>query len=162
MANVAKMLKEEISRISKKQAKSAVDPIGKTQTTLRKAVADLRKRLISLERENKRLVAAVGKEKTAGFKETTEDDKRARITSKGVRSLRSRLGISQADLAKLLGATPHSVYLWEKRGGALRLRDKTKEAFLSIRGLGAKQAKDKLAETERKKRSAGRKSSKKK
>jgi hypothetical protein len=56
------------------------------------------------------------------------------------------LRLSQADFGKLLGATPHAVYLWEKKIGALNLRDKTKAAILSIRGLGAKEAKEKLAE----------------
>jgi hypothetical protein len=38
------------------------------------------------------------------------------------------------------------VYLWEKKIGALNLRDKTKSAILSSRGLGAREAKEKLAE----------------
>jgi DNA-directed RNA polymerase alpha subunit len=45
-----------------------------------------------------------------------------------------------------LGVTPYSVYLWETKKTALNLRDKTKAALLSIRGLGAKEAKEKLAE----------------
>ena len=54
--------------------------------------------------------------------------------------------LSQADFGKLLGATPHAVYLWEKKLGALNLRDKTKAAILSVRGLAAREAKEKLAE----------------
>jgi len=34
----------------------------------------------------------------------------------------------------------------ERKEGALSLRDKTKAALLSIRGLGAREAKEKLAE----------------
>ena len=65
-----------------------------------------------------------------------------------IRSLRNRLGLSRANFGKLLGATPHAVYLWEKKEGPLRLRDKTKAALLSIKGLGAREAKEKLAEAE--------------
>jgi hypothetical protein len=36
--------------------------------------------------------------------------------------------------------------LWEKKIGALNQRDKTKAAILSIRGLGAREAKEKLVE----------------
>ena len=75
-----------------------------------------------------------------------EEGKKARFTSKGIQSLRKKLRLSQADFGKLLGATPHAVYLWEKKVGALNLRDKTKAAILSIRGLGATEAKEKLEE----------------
>ena len=45
-----------------------------------------------------------------------------------------------------MGTTTHAVYLWEKKTGALNLRDKTKAAILSVRGLRARAAKEKLAE----------------
>jgi hypothetical protein len=60
------------------------------------------------------------------------------------------LRLSQTDFGKLLGTTPHAVYLWERKEGALNLRDKTKGAILSIRGLGAREAEEKLAEAGRK------------
>jgi hypothetical protein len=37
--------------------------------------------------------------------------------------------------------------LWERKDGELRLRDKTKAALLSIRGLGAREARTRLEET---------------
>jgi len=63
-----------------------------------------------------------------------------------IRALRKKLRLSQADFGKLLGATPHAVYVWEKKIGALNLRDKTKAAILPVRGLGAREAKEKLEE----------------
>ena len=63
-----------------------------------------------------------------------------------IRALHKKLRLSQADFGKLLGATPHAVYVWEKKIGALNLRDKTKAAILSVRGLGAREAKEKLGE----------------
>jgi DNA-binding transcriptional regulator YiaG len=79
-----------------------------------------------------------------------EESSKARLTSRGIRSLRKKLRLSQADFGKLVGTTPHSVYLWEKKEGALSLRDKTKVAIPSIRGLGAGEAKEKLEEAGRK------------
>jgi DNA-binding transcriptional regulator YiaG len=67
-----------------------------------------------------------------------EETGKERLTSKGIRSLRRKLRLSQFDFGKLLGTTAHAVYLWEKKQGPLRLRDKTKAALLSIRGLGAR------------------------
>ena len=151
MSNVVKILKAEIARISKKEAKSATEVIGKSNTWLRKAVADLKKRLVQLEKENRLLVTAMKKYQAAQpEKIEQEEGKKIRFSSKGIHSLRKRLRLSQADFGKLLGTTPHAVYLWEKKAGALNLRDKTKAAILSVRGLGARDAKEKLAELGRK------------
>jgi DNA-binding transcriptional regulator YiaG len=109
-------------------------------------VADLKKRLLLLEKENKRLVATTRKYEVESPQKPDEETSKARLTSRGIRSLRKKLRLSQADFGKLLGTTPHAVYLWEKKEGALSLRDKTKAAILSIRGLGAREARAKLVE----------------
>jgi len=152
MSNVVKILKEEIARISKREAKSVTQGIGKSNTWLRKVVADLKKRVLFLERENKRLAATIKKYQLEQPHKPDEEASKARLTSRGIRALRKKLHLSQADFGKLVGTTPHSVYLWEKKEGALGLRDKTKAAILSIRGLGAKEAKEKLAEAGRKRK----------
>jgi DNA-binding transcriptional regulator YiaG len=159
MANVVKALKAEIARISRKEVKTAIGDIGKSQTNLKKILADLKKRVASLERENKRLTKEASKQKAPSVEKLPEQQEKARFTSKGIHSLRSRLGLTQAEFAKLVGATTHSVYLWEKKEGPLKLRDKTKAAILSIRGLGAKEAKEKL-EVAGEKRKRGRKAAK--
>jgi len=147
MSNVVKILKAEIARISKKEAKSATQAIGKSNTWLRKTVADMKKRLVLLEKENKRLGAIVKKYQVAQpEKLEQEQGKKVRFSSRGILSLRKKLRLSQADFGKLLGTTPGAVHLWEKKEGALNLRDKTKAAILSIRGLGAREAKEKLKE----------------
>jgi DNA-binding transcriptional regulator YiaG len=147
MSNVVNVLKAEITRISKKEAKNATQGIGKSTAWLRKTVADLKKRLVLLEKENKHLVAALKKCQVAQpEKIDQEEGKKARFTSKGIFALRKKLRLSQADFGKLLGTTPHAVYLWEKKIGALNLRDKTMAAILSIRALGAREAKEKLEE----------------
>src|SRR5512136_190224 len=98
MSNVAKVLKAEIARISKKEAKSATQAIGKSTTWLRKTVADFKKRLSLLEKENKRLAAAVKKyEVESPQKSDAEEGKKARFSSRGIRALRRKLGLSQAD-----------------------------------------------------------------
>lgn len=146
MSNIAKVLKAEIMRISRKEAKGATQGIGKTNTWLRKTVADLKKRVVLLEKENKRLVATMRKYQEESPQKPDEETSKARLTSKSIRSLRNKLGISQAGFARLVGVTSHAVYLWENKEGALSLRDKTKAALLSIRGLGAREAKEKLEE----------------
>jgi DNA-binding transcriptional regulator YiaG len=152
MSNIAKVLKAEITRISRKEAKSATQGIGKSNTWLRKIVADLKKRLVLLEKENKHLIATMRKYPVESPQKPDEESGKARLTSRGIRSLRNKLGLSQAGFAKLVGVTRYSVHLWETKDGALSLRDKTKAALLSIKGLGAREAKEKLAEAETKRK----------
>ena len=47
MSNIVKVLKAEIARISRKEARSATQGIGKSNTWLRKVVADLKKRMLA-------------------------------------------------------------------------------------------------------------------
>jgi DNA-binding transcriptional regulator YiaG len=146
MSNFAKVLRYEISRISRKETKSSIGGIGKSQKGLKKTVADLKKRVLLLEKVNKGLVAAMNRYQAEQPETPPEETKKARFTSKGIRTLRRRLRLTQADFAELVGATIHAVYLWEKKEGGLKLRDKTREALLSIRGLRAGEARTKLEE----------------
>jgi DNA-binding transcriptional regulator YiaG len=122
MSNVEKILKAEIARISKREAKNATQGIGKSNVWLKKTVADLRKRVRILEKENKHLVTAMKKYQMARpEKADTEEGKKARYSSRGIRALRKKLHLSQADFGKLLGTTPGSVHLWERKEGPLKL-----------------------------------------
>jgi len=106
MSNVLKVLKAEIMRISRKEAKSATQGIGKSNTWLRKVVADLKKRVVLLEKENKRLATTMKKHQVESpQKLDQEKDGKARFTSRGVHSLRRKLRLSQADFGKLVGST---------------------------------------------------------
>jgi len=146
MSNIAKALKAEISRISRKEAKSFTGPIAKSNHDLKKTIVDLKKRLTALEKQNKRLLAGVKREKQEVRPETSEETKKARISSTTIRSLRKRLGLSQADFGKLAGVTTGAVYLWENKEGPLNLRDKTKAALLSIKEMRVTEAKQKVPE----------------
>jgi len=61
MATIAKVLKAEIARTSRKEAKGATQGIGETNPNLSRLVADLKRRVFVLERENKRLTATIRK-----------------------------------------------------------------------------------------------------
>ena len=53
--NIAQVLKAEISRISKKEAKALTSATRSTAIQLKKTVADLKGRLSALEKSNKEL-----------------------------------------------------------------------------------------------------------
>lgn len=146
MTNIAQALKAEVSRISRKETKAAIKEISKSNMALKKAVADLKRRLILLEKDNKRLMNVRAKRQDIIPPAQTEEGKRARLTSKGVRALRKKLGLTRPEFAKLCGTSAQTVAMWETKEGLLRLRPHTKGAVLSLRGIGLREAKRRLAE----------------
>jgi DNA-binding transcriptional regulator YiaG len=147
MPNIAKVLKEEISRIARHEAKVAVSPIRKPTIRLRRDVADLKVRLALMEKVNKQLQVVLTKIQAAQpAAPATESESKGWISGKGIRSLRKRLGLSQAEFAKLVGVSDQGVYQWESKPGMLKLRPATKGAVFAVRGIGAKEAKQRLAE----------------
>jgi DNA-binding transcriptional regulator YiaG len=144
MSTIVKVLKDEISRIARREAKQAVAPLHKPTTGARHILADLKRRVAALEKENKRMAALLSK---IPQPEPKEDPAKAKgwISGKGVRSLRQKLGLSQEAFAKLVGVSPNCVYQWESKPGMLRLRENTRAAVFAARDLGAREAKEKLA-----------------
>jgi len=151
MPKLAEVLRAEIIRISRREARIATTGIREAKIKLTKTVADLKRKIVKLQGENKWLVAAEKKRLAQKPQVAPEASKKARLTSKGIRRLRKRLGLSQAAFAKLLGASTQTVHMWETKDGALRLRDSTLAAVLSARAMGAREVKRKLAEMDMKK-----------
>ena len=144
MSNVITVLKAEIVRIARREAKQAVTPLHKPAVSARHALADLKRRVAALEKENKRLAALLS-QMPQPEPEEAPATARGWISSKGVRSLRQKLGLSQEAFAQLVGVSPNAVYQWEHRSGTLRLREKTRAAVMAVRELGAREAQAKLA-----------------
>jgi DNA-binding transcriptional regulator YiaG len=67
-----------------------------------------------------------------------------RFSAKGVRALRRKLKLSQADFAKLVDISDLAVYQWEKKEGKLALRQTTRTKLAEIRGFGRREALEQL------------------
>lgn len=145
MPNIAKALKEEIARVARRELKKDFASLKQDTVWLKKNLAELKRRTTALERENRLL-----KTKSSRLeKETTPEPdelQKMRVTGKMIRSLRKRLGITQADFAKLLGVSGQSVYQWERKDDKLRLRENTKVALQRVRQMGKREV---LAELEK-------------
>ena len=156
MANIMTVLKAEIVRLARKEAKALTAPLRKPANTTRLTLADLKRRVAALEQENKRLAALLSKVPQPA---PAEEPAKAKgwISGKGILSMRRKLGLSQEAFAQLVGVSPNAVYQWERKSGMLRLRKKTRAAVMAARELGAREAKAKLAAktATRKAKSAG-------
>jgi DNA-binding transcriptional regulator YiaG len=145
MANVMKVLKAEITRIARSEIKAELAPIKSVNASQRKYIADLRRQVADLEKENKvvarqleRLGEAIPKP------EPEEDTSRSWITSSGIRSMRTRLKLSQRAFAELAGVSLPTVSNWESTKNTGKLSIRRKEVFsrlmelktMGIRDLG--------------------------
>ena len=148
MPNIAQAFKDEIVRISRKEIKASVGPLHKSNVSLKKVVAELKRKVASLESENKRL-----KSKTIQTPRVSpEAAEKVRITSKSIKILRSKLGLSQNSFGKLIGVSSQNVYAMEhKDGRRLKLRKNTLANLLSVRGMGKRDVKKRLEEIGKKK-----------
>ena len=145
MANVMKVLKDEISRIARSEINAALKPIKSVNASQRKYIADLRRQVADLEKENKQLARGLEKLGAAVPKpEPEEETGRAWITAAGVRSMRKRLRLSQKAFAELAGVSLPTVVNWESPKNTGKLNIRRKEVFarlLEIKTMGLRDLK---------------------
>ena len=141
MPNIAVVLKDEIRRLARREIKAAIAGLRKDNARLKRTAAEHKRRLAELDKATKHLLAPPRAEAATAAPGESE---KARITGMLVRKLRQRLGLSQADLAKLLGVSGQSVYQWERKEGRLALRGNTKAAIVAVRQLGKREVRSSL------------------
>lgn len=142
--SLIKSLQSEVTRLARKEIKKELEPVKRVNAAQRGLIANLRRDVSELQREISRLrkeLDVVAPDEV----EIKEDESKFWISGKGVVSLRKRLGLTQAELAKLADVSTQSVVKWEKQEGKIPLRRKTTQAKLQeIRGMGKKDAWAKL------------------
>jgi len=144
--NIAQVLKAEISRISKHEAKVLTSTTRSTAIQLKTTVASLKQRLATLEKANKELQKQVATLIANQPAPQVEPEGRAWITGKGIKTLRGKLGLSQKEFGKMTGVSKGCVVQWESKSGMLKFRGATKKAVMAIRGIGKVEARKRLDE----------------
>ena len=140
--SVMKSLQTEITRLARKEIKKELDLIKRVNAAQRGYIADLRREVGELQREVARLRKEVGVPAPVVVE---DEDTRFWITGKGVVSLRKKLGLTQAQLATLVGVSTQSVVKWEKVEGKIPLRRKETSARLqTVRGMSKTSAWEEL------------------
>jgi DNA-binding transcriptional regulator YiaG len=144
MPNIAKVIKDEIQRIARKETKTIASELHKNNVSLKKTVSELRKELSDMKQQVRQLAMVQNQQQKAEPEASTESVDKLRFSAKGIRALRRKLKLSQADFAKLAGVSDLAVYQWEKKEGKLALRQTTKTKLAEIRGLGRLEALERL------------------
>ena len=141
MPNIAVVLKDEIARIARKEVRSQTQDFKKASAQYRTHIAALRRRVDELERELKR-VRKGGARAAPAAADDTPEGKQRRFSATRLAAQRRKLGLSAADFATLLGVSGQSVYKWEH--GEARPRAQQLEAIAALRGIGKREAAERL------------------
>ena len=136
--NVMSVLKAEISRLAKKEAKSIFSPVKKASATYRGLIAGLRKQVDALQKEVSSLKRAMPKADRV-LEGKTEPEGRFWMTGQGVKAMRKRLGLTQKAFAGLAGVSSQAVVNWEAHKGKINLRKATGARLQGLRGKGKRE-----------------------
>ena len=151
MSTVMKELKAEISRLARREVRKALMPLKRVSAARRGQLAGLRRQVAALEKELKAVRKVADTAQAAP--EPTGPQERFWVTGKGIRSLRKRLGLTQARLGRLAGVSTQTVVNWEGTAGKISIRRKATAAKLrEIRGLNKRTAAEQLKTPPRKKK----------
>jgi len=136
MANIGTLLKQEISRLSRKELRSEIGAMRKASAQYRRDIAALKRQSADLIRKVSLLSGKVLKAPRAAAEES--ETKPMRFVPKGLRSHRDRLGFSAAEYGKLVGVSAQSIYNWER--GAASPRVSQLAVLTTVRGMGKREA----------------------
>ena len=157
MPNIGTILKQEISRLCRREIRKEVESVRKASTTYRRDIAALKRQVAALQRQStllaKRSATAVNKAPAS------LPDRPVRFVAKGLHSLRKRLGLSAPQFALLLGVSEQSVYNWEAKKTTPRKEQLA--AIIAMRGLGKREAQQRLEAIKPPRRAKQRKATKK-
>ncbi len=138
MGKLEDAVRDEIVRLARRELRNAVVPLAKEVRELRQAVAQLGKTVGSAQQaaaparaeaqpEPGRLSAAAG------------EVEKSRFSPALIQKLRTRLGLSQSQLAALVGVSGPAVAQWES--GRSTPRGANRAALVGLRKLGKREVK---------------------
>ena len=142
MPNLAVLLKQEISRLCRREIRKEVDATRKASATYRRDIAALKRKVAELERKFARLIKLAGTQANSTSSELP--DRSIRFVAKGFRAHRARLGLSASQMGKLLEVSEQSIYNWET--GHARPRREQMAKIAVLRTWGKREAHERLQE----------------
>lgn len=140
MPNIGTILKQEITRLARRELRAELLATKKASAQYRHAIAALKTKVASLEKQISQFQRRASKGSAAPASEPAGTP--VRFGAKGLKALRGRLGLSAAELGKVLGVTGQSVYNWEL--GNARPRAEQIQKIVALRAVGKRDVKQYL------------------
>ena len=138
MSTIAQTIKNEIHRISRREIGLSLSKFRRDHIALKKRLAEQKSRIYAIEKENKELskkLAAVGQyQRTKAGSEPKAEQ--VAVYARGIKSIRRRLGLSQINLATLVGMNRISIAHWEKKSGKITIqKPEVRKMLTELKGM---------------------------
>jgi len=143
MGKVEGIIKSEIVRLARREIRKISVPLGRDVWSLKSAVSQIRKAVLTLQRITASQQKELDKGKTP-LEATPEEVKESRFSPRLIGSLRRHLGITQKELAILTGVTVGAAHLWEI--GKFKPSMKKKAVMVALRKLSRREVRKLLEE----------------
>ena len=144
MPNVGSVLREEITRLSRREIRKQMQSTKKATTQHRRHIAALNKKVAQFERQFALLTrqAVRQQQASAAASGNRSPSTKTRFVAKGLRSHRNRLGLSAGEFGRLVGVSANSVYAWES--GTTTPRKEQLAKIAALRAVGKREAAKRL------------------
>lgn len=144
MPNIASVLKDEITRLVRRQLRSETESLKKASSRYRAEIAALKRRIEVQEKQISRLEKMVPMKAPPAV--DGESETKLRFKPQGVRAQRTRLSLSAAEMGALVGVSAQTIYNWE--AGTTRPRAEQLAIIAAIRKMGKRDVKARLERTQ--------------
>lgn len=142
MANIARLFKQEISRLVRRELKTETESLRKASSRYRAEIAELKRRIAGLEQQLK-AVERQGRHPVREDSPAPESAATFRFSAAGLKKLRERHALSATTLGEILGTSAQTIYNWES-GKTRPGRDQV-EKMAVLRKMGKRDVKKRLA-----------------
>ena len=136
MPDIAAVLKQEITRLARKETKAHSEPVRKANAQYRRDIADLKREVRALKKRVDFLERQERKRLTRPTPESQAEGRR--FSPAWLKAHRERLGLAAADYAELVSVSPQTIYNWEH--GRSKPRKQQLASLAAIRGIGKREA----------------------
>ena len=143
MDKLEAVIKSEIVRLSKREMHKISVPLGRDVRLLKNTISQLRKSVLTLEKFTAQKQKELEKREIR-LEASPEEVKKSRFSPQLLRSLRKHLGVTQKELAVLVGVTVGAAHLWEK--GEFRPKDEKMAVLVALKKLGRRDVRKLLEE----------------
>jgi len=143
MGKLEQTLKSETTRLARKQVRATCVPLARDVRQLKRTVSALRKTVAVLSRVGAEWQAQRTAER-AQLAAAPEEVKASHMSPRLIKKLRARLGITQAELAILVGVSQSAVGSWEYEKA--KPEGHNRESLVALRKLGRREVRGILAQ----------------
>ena len=140
--DIKQVFTDEVRRLARKEIRIAFGAMQETISSLKKQIAEQKKQLNELAK-----VCVLKEEKKSPVDgiAVPEAGKALRLNAAGIVRLRTKLGLTQGEFARVLGVAMHTVSVWEQGRRIPRAAHKAK--ICALRKVGKRELKKLLAES---------------